>query len=311
MARTKEVIYKVIPPPLKVEYTSIEQAARKYQTTVAALASLDGTLYKTAGELGVINEDLCKLATPEVLPVIDKIIQIHTGLNPESISTAPSFSSRATSAEETIFHHPIGPNIIAGPSSSTAAGKKPAKLKSKTKSQSSATQSSSAPPPVESDSMAGNNGFSEAQRVEQRNMFSEISQNFGTAQRGPLGPPGPPGPPEIEGPAGINAQGGAGPGRFIPGDVGFFNPHYDGEKRLASYGENPSEWTALLLARFKAPRSVGMGIILKEKYTIQDALRSREPRESRESGTQGVGELNCDPVIHGQVLKLHSVIQSL
>ena len=84
--------------------------------------------------------------------------------------------------------------------------------------------------------MAGNNGFSEAQRVEQRNMFSEISQNFGTAQRGPLGPPGPPGPPEIEGPAGINAQGGAGPGRFIPGDVGFFNPHYDGKSSDTASG---------------------------------------------------------------------------
>ena len=53
----------------------------------------------------------------------------------------------------------------------------------------------------------------------------------------------------------------------------------DGEKRLAQYGDNVDEWTTLLLARFKPPRSTGMAVVLREKYSLQDAARHREPRE--------------------------------
>ena len=55
----------------------------------------------------------------------------------------------------------------------------------------------------------------------------------------------------------------------------------EAEKRLVKYGAEGSvdEWRTLLLRRFKAPESVGMATLLKEKYTIYDAYRSREPRE--------------------------------
>ena len=48
-------------------------------------------------------------------------------------------------------------------------------------------------------------------------------------------------------------------------------------KRLVTY--DIEEWYKLLLKRWKAPRAQGMTTVLREKYTLQDAARHREPRE--------------------------------
>ena len=48
-------------------------------------------------------------------------------------------------------------------------------------------------------------------------------------------------------------------------------------KRLLGY--NVEEWYRLLQSRWKAPRHVGLSALLRERYTIQDASRKREPRE--------------------------------
>ena len=53
----------------------------------------------------------------------------------------------------------------------------------------------------------------------------------------------------------------------------------DGEKRLGTYGEDTTEWDNLLLRRFKPARTIGMSVILKERYTLMDASKHREPRE--------------------------------
>ena len=51
----------------------------------------------------------------------------------------------------------------------------------------------------------------------------------------------------------------------------------ENDKRLVTY--NMDEWYRLLLARWKPPRSQGMAVLLREKYSMQDAARHREPRE--------------------------------
>lgn len=51
----------------------------------------------------------------------------------------------------------------------------------------------------------------------------------------------------------------------------------ENDKRLVAYGIE--EWYRLLLARWKQPRSQGMSVLLREKYSMQDAARHREPRE--------------------------------
>lgn len=51
----------------------------------------------------------------------------------------------------------------------------------------------------------------------------------------------------------------------------------ENDKRLVTY--NIDEWYRLLLARWKPPRSQGMTVLLREKYSMQDASRHREPRE--------------------------------
>lgn len=51
----------------------------------------------------------------------------------------------------------------------------------------------------------------------------------------------------------------------------------ENDKRLVGYGIE--EWYRLLLARWKQPRSQGMSVLLREKYSMQDAARHREPRE--------------------------------
>ena len=52
-----------------------------------------------------------------------------------------------------------------------------------------------------------------------------------------------------------------------------------GEKRLLTYGQELDEWVSFLMERFGAPKSIGIAQLLKEKYTINDAVRHREPRE--------------------------------
>ena len=51
----------------------------------------------------------------------------------------------------------------------------------------------------------------------------------------------------------------------------------ENDKRLVTY--SLGEWYRLLLARWKPPRSQGMTVLLREKYSMQDAARHREPRE--------------------------------
>lgn len=53
----------------------------------------------------------------------------------------------------------------------------------------------------------------------------------------------------------------------------------DNEKRLLTYGNNCEEWSSALLERFGPTKASGMATIVKEKYTLNDAMRHREPRE--------------------------------
>lgn len=202
----------------------------------------------------------------------------------------------------------------------------------------STNQTSASPPGSPKQSNMANQVDPETQRLIDAAINSYLLRH--PPQTGPEGPPGPQGP---EGPAGAaSAGGGNGAERFIPGDVGFFDPFYDGkssdtgaaiehsgkdtffrdvhvfldrikdvsrtrgpelvrrnlqlclrgsalewytteltdgEKRLTLYGEEIEEWSTLLLARFKQPRSTGMAVILKERYSMSDAARQREPRE--------------------------------
>lgn len=51
------------------------------------------------------------------------------------------------------------------------------------------------------------------------------------------------------------------------------------EKRLLTYGDEVSEWSRLLLKRFGPTKQSGMAIIVRERYSLNDAVRHREPRE--------------------------------
>lgn len=53
----------------------------------------------------------------------------------------------------------------------------------------------------------------------------------------------------------------------------------DNEKRLFTYGSNVDEWSTALLERFGPTKASGMAIIVKERYSLNDAARRREPRE--------------------------------
>ena len=51
----------------------------------------------------------------------------------------------------------------------------------------------------------------------------------------------------------------------------------ESDKRLITY--NIEEWYRLLLGRWKQPRSQEITVLLREKYSLQDTSRRREPRE--------------------------------
>ena len=53
----------------------------------------------------------------------------------------------------------------------------------------------------------------------------------------------------------------------------------DNEKRLMTYGNDVEEWSRALLERFGPTKASGMAIIVKERYSLGDAMRHREPRE--------------------------------
>ena len=53
----------------------------------------------------------------------------------------------------------------------------------------------------------------------------------------------------------------------------------DNEKRLLTYGNDVDEWGRVLLERFGPTKASGMAILVKERYTLHDAMRHREPRE--------------------------------
>ena len=53
----------------------------------------------------------------------------------------------------------------------------------------------------------------------------------------------------------------------------------DDQKRLLKYGEGVNEWVLALLKRFKESPSTAMATVTKERYTLDDARRKREPFE--------------------------------
>ena len=53
----------------------------------------------------------------------------------------------------------------------------------------------------------------------------------------------------------------------------------DEGKRILKYGNDVEEWSAALLKRFKENPSTAMAVITKERYSLDDARRHREPRE--------------------------------
>ena len=53
----------------------------------------------------------------------------------------------------------------------------------------------------------------------------------------------------------------------------------DNEKRLLTYGNAVNEWSRALLERFRPTKASGMAIIVKERYSLNNTVRYREPRE--------------------------------
>ncbi|MCJ1226788.1 hypothetical protein MMC12_003442 [Toensbergia leucococca] len=51
------------------------------------------------------------------------------------------------------------------------------------------------------------------------------------------------------------------------------------EQRIAALGDGVTEWTRLLLTRFKQPSNVAIESMLQEKFTLKDASNHREPGE--------------------------------
>ena len=51
------------------------------------------------------------------------------------------------------------------------------------------------------------------------------------------------------------------------------------EKRLLSYGNDIDEWSSALLERFGPTKASSIATIVKERYTLNNAIRRREPRE--------------------------------
>ena len=53
----------------------------------------------------------------------------------------------------------------------------------------------------------------------------------------------------------------------------------DNEKRLLTYDNNVEEWGSALLKRFGPTKASEMTIIVKERYSLNNTIRRREPRE--------------------------------
>ena len=59
--------------------------------------------------------------------------------------------------------------------------------------------------------------------------------------------------------------------------IWFITELIENDKRLITYSID--EWYRLLLTRWKQPRAQDMIVLLREKYSMQDTIRHREPRE--------------------------------
>lgn len=51
------------------------------------------------------------------------------------------------------------------------------------------------------------------------------------------------------------------------------------EKRITKLGDGIDEWATLLGGRFKEPATIAIDAVLRERYTMRDAISRREPRE--------------------------------
>ena len=181
-----------------------------------------------------------------------------------------------------------------------------------------------------------NTGFSELQ-------WNSLQRLMRIAPAGEPGPPGPPGPAGPQGtPAPAPAENTGHGNRWNPGEVGLFDPMYDGksaatgepivhagkdtyfrdvndfidrvrdmadvkgaelvrqnlytcfrgialswyttiltedQKRLVKLGNGVDEWVRALHKRFKESAGTAMSTINRERYTMEDARRRREPSE--------------------------------
>ena len=72
------------------------------------------------------------------------------------------------------------------------------------------------------------------------------------------------------------------------------------EKCLLMYGQELDKWISFLMERFKPLKNVGMAQLLKEQYTITDALWHREPWEYAIAIVRAAKVAKLD-VIHNQL----------
>ena len=74
----------------------------------------------------------------------------------------------------------------------------------------------------------------------------------------------------------------------------------DREKLSLTYSQALDKWVSFLIERFRLTKSMGMSQLLKEKYTINDALRYREPRKFAMSVVRTAKIAKLD-VVHNQL----------
>ncbi len=85
-----------------------------------------------------------------------------------------------------------------------------------------------------------------------------------------------------------------------------------------TYGNEVDEWSSSLLERFGPTKASGMATIVRERYTLNDAVKHREPREYamiiiRAAKVAKLGDIHnqLDIIWNGLDIEFQSDISSL
>lgn len=79
----------------------------------------------------------------------------------------------------------------------------------------------------------------------------------------------------------------------------------DGQRIFLKYGKNVECWEKELLNRFKDASNVAMAALVKEKYTMEDAKKHREPREYAAQMLRSVRAAGLDSE-KAQIMLIHN-----